>query len=63
MARVEKIPVKYCSDREVQAFIAEQMNIGPYSQPEFTKTASELFAAARAKFGDLRCDDLIIYFH
>jgi hypothetical protein len=65
MARPEKtIPVTYCSDPAVQAFVDEEAwNIGPYSVPEFTKTASELFAAARSQFGDLRCYDLTIHHH
>ena len=65
MARPEKIiPVTYCSDPAVQAFVDEEAwNIGPYSVPEFTKTAREVFKAARAQFGDMRCYDLTIYHH
>ena len=58
------LPVKYCSNADVQAFVDEEAwRIGPYSQPEFTKTAQQLFAAARARFGDLKCYDLTIYHH
>jgi hypothetical protein len=53
-----------CSDPEVQAFIAEEMMaLGPYSVPEFTKTARQLFQAARDRFGDYRCLDLELPVH
>jgi hypothetical protein len=39
----------------------EAWNIGPYSVPKFTKTASELFMAARSRFGDMACWDLKLY--
>ena len=64
MARAEKVPVRYCSDREVQAFVdREAWNLAPYCPTPPVKTAPELFAAARARFGDVKCYDLIIYFH
>jgi hypothetical protein len=57
------LKVKYCSDREVQAFVdREAWDLGPYRR-EPIKTASEVFMAARARFGDYRCLDLIIYPH
>ena len=65
MARPEEIiPVFYCSDEAVQNFVNEEVwNIGPYSVPQFTKSANELFQAARAQFGDFRCWDLKLYLH
>jgi hypothetical protein len=64
MARpVRMIPV-CCSDPEVQAFIAEEMMaLGPYSNPSVTKTARQLFQAARDRFGDHRCLDLELPVH
>jgi hypothetical protein len=57
------LKVKYCSDPQVQDFVdREAWDLGPYRR-EPIKTASEVFMAARARFGDLRCDDLIIFFH
>jgi hypothetical protein len=59
-----EIPGFYCSDLEVQRFCQrEAWNIGPYSVPEFTKSARELFQAARARFGDYRCWDLEFWEH
>jgi hypothetical protein len=53
-----------CSDDQVRAFCeAEAMNLSPYSQPEFVMTAWQLFEAARAQFGDLACDDLLLWQH
>lgn len=64
MARAaEIIPVKYCSNPAVQAFVEEEMMMGPYSVPQCTKTARELFMAARSRFGDFACMDLTIYGH
>ena len=58
------VPVFYCSDKAVQAFVDEELrNIGPYSQPEFTPTAREVFEMARARFGDMACWDLRIVLH
>jgi len=55
--------VKYCSDTEVQAFVdREAWDLGPYRR-EPIKTAQEVFMAARSRFGDLKCYDLIIYHH
>jgi hypothetical protein len=60
----EIIPVKYCSDPLVQAFVeAETWAMGPYSQPEFTRSAREVFQAARDRFGDYACWDLRIELH
>ena len=64
MARVDKIPVKYCSDCEVQHYIDhEAWDFRPYCPEPPVKTARELFAAARARFTDYRCLDLIIQVH
>ena len=60
---VRMVPI-VCSDREVQAFIAEEMMaLGPYSNAECTKTARQLFQAARDRFGDHRCLDLELPVH
>lgn len=60
----QSVPVFYCSDSHVQRFVDDEAwNIGPYSQPEFVKTAREVFMAARAQFGDYRCLDLTIHHH
>ena len=65
MARTAEItPVFYCSDPAVQAFVEkEAWSIGPYSVPQHTKTAQEVFTAARVQFGDMACYDLTIYHH
>lgn len=58
------LPVRYCSDPLVQEFIEDEMAlITPYSVPEFTKSAAEVFEAAREKFGDWRCYDARIWIH
>ena len=60
---VRMVPI-VCSDRAVQQFIAEEMlSIGPYSNAECTKTARQLFQAARDRFGDYRCLDLELPVH
>jgi hypothetical protein len=59
----EIIPVKYCSNPAVQAFVEEEMMMGPYSVPQCTKTAREVFQAARSRFGDYACMDLVIHGH
>jgi hypothetical protein len=56
------IPV-VCNDPEVQAFIEEEMLIGPYSVPEFQKTPDELIEAAVERFGNRRCEDIAIWIH
>lgn len=58
-------PVWYCSNEKVQAFIeAEAWDIGgPYRQPQFVKTAQQVFDEARARFGDLACCDLRMLLH
>jgi hypothetical protein len=64
MARAEIIPVTYCSDPAVQAFVdGEAWHLAPYCPDPPVKTAQEVFAAARARFGDYRCLDLTIYHH
>jgi len=58
------VPVFYCSDRAVQAFVDEEAwNLAPYCPKPPVKTARELFQAARDRFGDLRCYDLTIHHH
>jgi hypothetical protein len=53
-----------CTDDEVRAFCeAEAKNLSPYSQPEFVMSAWQLFQAARDRFGDLACDDLLLWQH
>jgi hypothetical protein len=56
------IPI-VCSDRKVQAFIAEQMMLSPYSVPEFQRTPVELIEEAAARFGGRRCRDLAFWIH
>jgi hypothetical protein len=64
MKRAARMVPICCSDPEVQAFIAEEMMaLGPYSIPQSTKTARQLFQAARDRFGDHRCLDLLFYEH
>jgi hypothetical protein len=64
MPRAVRVVPLCCSDGEVQAFIAaEMLAIGPYSQPQHTMTARELFKAARDRFGDHRCLDLELPLH
>jgi hypothetical protein len=64
MARVERIPVKYSTHPEVQAFVdREAWNLAPYCPDPPVKTARELFMQARERFGDLACIDLTIYHH
>lgn len=59
-----KMPLFFCSDAAVQHFVEEEAwKIGPYTQPEFVMTAPQLFQAARDRFGDLACIDLIFYLH
>ena len=58
------IPVFYCSDPAVQAFVDREVwNLAPYCPKPPVKTAREVFMAARARFGDLRCCDLTIHHH
>jgi len=46
-----------CDDEAVREYIeAEFWHIGPYSVPEHTKTARQIFAAARQRFGRRRLD-------
>jgi hypothetical protein len=53
----------FCSDPAVQRFMEEEMIISPYAVAEFTKSARELFQAARDRFGDHRCLDLEFWEH
>jgi len=47
-----------------QHFVEEEFwNIGPYTNPEFVKSARQLFRAARDCFGDYRCVDLQFFEH
>ena len=58
------LPLTFCSDRDVQRFCEQEFwNIGPYSQPEFVKSGRQVFQAARDRFGDLKCIDLLFYLH
>jgi hypothetical protein len=58
------MPLRFSSDPDVQAFCVEEAwRIGPYSVPEFTKSAWEMFRAARDRFGDLKCIDVEFYEH
>jgi hypothetical protein len=62
MARAEIVPVTYCSDPGVQAFVDREVwDLAPYCPEPPVKTAREVFQAARDRFGDLACLDLIIY--
>jgi hypothetical protein len=59
-----RLPVSYCLDDEVQRWIEHEMSlITPYSMPWNTKSAVEVFQAARARLGDFRCWDLVIQQH
>jgi hypothetical protein len=51
-------------DPEVQAFVeAEFWNIGPYSNPDFVRSAQQVFERALWRFGDQRCSDLELWVH
>jgi hypothetical protein len=60
---VARCGAKPAIDSPISLRDEEAWNIGPCSGPEFTKTASELFMAARAQFGDMACWDLKLYLH
>jgi hypothetical protein len=52
------MPVFYCSDVQVQRFCkTEALDFDPDS----SKSARELFQAARARYGDYRCIDLVFW--
>lgn len=54
----------FCSDPEVRAFVlTEAWNISIYSQQEHVLSGPELFQAARQRFGDYRCWDLVFWLH
>jgi hypothetical protein len=55
------LPIRYCSDRAVQKFI--EAGVADMDNPYEHMTAHQLFAAARARFGDMRCWDLTIWRH
>jgi hypothetical protein len=58
------LPIRYCSDDGVQAFIEHDLaDWNPYRPSDQVRSAEELFAAARARFGDWRCVDLLIWKH
>ena len=58
------MPLHFCSDPEVRRFVEDEFrDIGPYRQPEFIKTARQIFQAARDQFGDYRCMDLQLWEH
>jgi hypothetical protein len=53
------LPLRFCSDPDVQRFCEDEAwAISVYSLPESTKSARQLFEAARKQFGDYRCIDL-----
>jgi hypothetical protein len=60
-----RIHVHYSSDLAVQEFVDEQMRDieSPYLNPEFTLLPRQLFNAARARYGDMRCWNLRIPVH
>jgi hypothetical protein len=59
-----EMPLHFSDDPDVQTFCKEEVwRIGPYSVPEFTKSARQLFNAARKQFGDLKCIDLEFWEH
>ena len=58
--RNAEIPGFFCSDPEVQAYCeAALWDFNAYG-PSMPWSASELFQAARRRFGDYRCWDLEI---
>lgn len=58
------MPLHFSGDIELCRFLeAEFWDIGPYRQPEFVKTAHQVFHAARVQFGDYRCMDLTLWEH
>jgi len=55
------VPVVFCTDADVLRYCeTEASNFNPYHS---AKSARDVFQAARAKFGDYRCWDLLIYEH
>jgi hypothetical protein len=51
-----------CPDPEVALFLEREFNnISPDSTTQTVKTASQLFQAARDRFGDYRCIGLLFY--
>jgi hypothetical protein len=58
------VPIRYCSDDRVQSFIEHDLaDWNPYRPSNDVKSAEQLFQAARDRFGDLRCWDLLIWKH
>jgi hypothetical protein len=56
-----RLPIEYCSDPAVQAFIEDELrNVNPYAP---VMSARQLFEAARREFGDYRCIDLEFWVH
>jgi hypothetical protein len=57
-------PITYCSDPDVQHFVEHDLAFWhPYLTPDRVMSAEQLFAAARHRFGDMRCWDLTIVKH
>jgi hypothetical protein len=64
-SRIIQLPIR-CGDvdPEVQEFIEQQFwNIGPYSNPAFTRSAQQIFERALFEFGDTRCINLEFWQH
>jgi hypothetical protein len=58
------VPIFYCADRRVQAFIERGVrDFNPYRPIDEIETAEQLFRAARDRFGDMACWDAIIRKH
>jgi hypothetical protein len=54
-------PIWYCSDSAVQRFVEHDLaDWNPYRP---VMTAEQLFEAARARYGDMACWDLLIRQH
>ena len=60
-----RLPLRFGEvDPEVQAFVeAGFWNIGPYSNPNLTRSAQQVFERALWRFGDRRCEHLAIWMH
>jgi hypothetical protein len=60
-----RLPLRFGNvDPEVEEFVLEQFwNIGPYSNPAFTRSAQQIFERALFEFGDKRCINLEFWQH
>jgi hypothetical protein len=53
-----------CSDDDVRRFCESELsNFNPYADPQLMKSARQLLAACRDRFGDPRCVDLEFWEH